>query len=238
LVHGRILAQAGPAFHRGRILFTPFYMAITPFNAGESDNGVSQQKRMTDMTLTSLSAAAALVAACVTTTWAVPAFAAGESDAPAAAGQPVPDADHERGPGGHGPGGFGFGGHGPGAPGPDMPFDHMARLHGLKLSEAQEDKLFAIMHAQAPQRREHDKAIRKAHEALRDLGRADKFDDAKADAAARDLGQAVAADALQQARTEAQVRAVLTPEQREQLRQRRLRARDAGERPDGASERR
>jgi periplasmic protein CpxP/Spy len=34
------------------------------------------------------------------------------------------------------------------------------------------------------------------------------------------------------------VRAVLTPEQREQLRQRRLRARDAGERPDGAPERR
>jgi len=188
------------------------------------------------MKLTSLSAAAALLAACVATTCAVPAFAAGESDAPAAAGQPVPDADHERGPGGHGPGGFGFGGHGPGAPGPEMPFGRMP-LHGLKLSEAQQDKLFAIMHAQAPQRRENDKAIRKAHEALRELGHADKFDDAKAGVLARDLGQAVAADALLQARTEAQVLSVLTPEQREQLHRRRTRGRDAGERADGPDRR-
>jgi Spy/CpxP family protein refolding chaperone len=162
------------------------------------------------MKLTSLSAAAALLAACLAAT---PAFAAGE---------PPMEADHDRGPGGHGPGG----------PGPDMPFGRMP-LHGLKLSDAQQDKLFAIMHAQAPERREHEKAIRKAHEALRELGRADKFDDAKAGALSRDLGQAVAAEALLRARTEAQALAVLTPEQREQLRQRRMRGRDAGEHADG-----
>jgi Spy/CpxP family protein refolding chaperone len=111
-------------------------------------------------------------------------------------------------------------------------------LHGLKLSDAQQDKLFAIMHAQAPERREHEKAIRKAHEALRELGRADKFDDAKAGALSRDLGQAVAAEALLRARTEAQALAVLTPEQREQLRQRRMRGRDAGEHTDGPPDRR
>jgi len=155
------------------------------------------------MTLKSLSAAAALLAACITATAVTPAFAAGD---------PAVEADHERGPGGHGPEGFGFG---------------RVPLHGLKLSDAQQDKLFAIMHAQAPERREHDKAIRKAHEALRELGRADKFDDAKAAALSRDLGQAVAADALLRARTEAQALAVLTPEQREQLRQRRMRGRDA-----------
>jgi Spy/CpxP family protein refolding chaperone len=177
---------------------------------------------MTDMKFTSLSAAAALLAACIATTAVAPAFAAGE---------PALEADHDRGPGGHGPEGFGFGGHGPGAPGPDMPFGRMP-LHGLKLSEAQQDKLFAIMHAQAPERREHEKAIRKAHEALRELGRADKFDDAKAAALARDLGQAVAAEALLHAHTEAQALAVLTPEQRDQLRQRRMRGRDAEGRPD------
>lgn len=182
------------------------------------------------MKLTSLSAAAALLAACIATTCAAPAFAAGESDAPSPAGRFAPGADHERGPGLHGPEGFGFGGHGHGAPGRDMPLGHMAALHGIKLTEAQQDKVFAIVYAQAPQRREHDKAIRKAHEALRELGRADKFDDAKAAALARDLGQAVAADALLRAHTEAQVLAVLTPEQREQLRQRRLRGRDAGAR--------
>jgi Spy/CpxP family protein refolding chaperone len=112
-----------------------------------------------------------------------------------------------------------------------MPFGRMP-LHGLKLSDAQQDKLFAIMHAQAPEHREHEKAIRKAHEALHELGRADKFDDAKAGALARDLGQAVAADALLRTRTEAQALAVLTPEQRDQLRQRRMRGRDAEGQPD------
>ena len=168
------------------------------------------------MKFTSFTAAAALLAACLAT----PAFATGEPDAPPAAGP--------RGPGGHG-----FGDHGPGAPGPEMPFGHLP-LHRLNLTEAQQDKLFAIMHAQAPQRREHDKAIRKAHEALRELGRADKFDDAKAAALSRDLGQAVAAEALLQARTDAQIQAVLTPEQREQLRQlhqHRMRGHEAGERP-------
>jgi periplasmic protein CpxP/Spy len=114
-----------------------------------------------------------------------------------------------------------------------MPFGHVP-LHRLNLTEAQQDKLFAIMHAQAPQRREHDKAVRKAHDALRELGRADKFDDAKATALSRDLGQAVAAQALLQARTDAQIQAVLTPEQREQLRQlrpHRMRGHDGDERP-------
>jgi Spy/CpxP family protein refolding chaperone len=153
---------------------------------------------------TSLSAAAALLAACIAATAVTPAFAAGE---------PPIEGDHERGPG------------------PDMPFGRM-HMHGLNLTDAQQDKLFAIMHAQAPERREHGKAIRKAHEAMRELGRADKFDDAKAAALSRDLGQAVAAEALLQARTEAQALAVLTPEQRDQLRQRRMRGRDAEGPPD------
>jgi Spy/CpxP family protein refolding chaperone len=109
---------------------------------------------------------------------------------------------------------------------PDVPFEHGPRgpmgpfghLRHLDLSEAQQDKLFAIMHAAAPQRREQEKAERKAHEALRALSGADRFDEAKAAAAARDLGQAVAAGALLRARVEAQVLAVLTPDQRERLR--------------------
>jgi Spy/CpxP family protein refolding chaperone len=159
------------------------------------------------MTFQRLAAAATLLAACLATTCATPAFAAGEPDAP-----PPP---------GH---------HGRGEPGPELPFGHLP-LHRLNLTEAQQDKLFAIMHAQAPQRREQDKAVRKAHDALRDLSHADRFDDAKAGALSRDLGQAIAAQALLRARTEAQVLAVLTPEQRDQLRQHRMRGHDAGERP-------
>lgn len=136
-------------------------------------------------------------------------------------GMPGPDMPPGGPDGGHGDGRDG-GFHG----GPGMEGEHgggphdgmMGHLHRLNLSEAQEDKLFAIMHAAAPEHRAHDKAIHKAHEALAELGRAERFDDAKAAALARDLGQAIAAEALLRARTEAQSLAVLTSEQREQMR--------------------
>ena len=133
--------------------------------------------------------------------------------AAAYAGDQGPQDDHAmRDPGMHGPEGRGPEGHRPG-------FGHFGRE--LQLSEAQQDKLFAIEHAAAPQRRQQEKAIRHAHEALRALRDAAQFDEARANAASRDLGQAVAAEALLDARLHAQRLAVLTPEQREQLRQRR-----------------
>lgn len=174
---------------------------------------------------------------------ASPAFDGGAPDGAGGPGEPG-------GPGGPdmdgGP--HGFGEHGPGMPGPDMPpggheggrdggfhggpgmdgghedgphDGMMGHLHRLNLSEAQDDKLFAIMHAAAPEHRAHAKAIHKAHEALAELGRAERFDDAKAAALSRDLGQAIAAEALLRARTEAQSLAVLTAEQRDQMRRHR-----------------
>jgi Spy/CpxP family protein refolding chaperone len=116
----------------------------------------------------------------------------------------------EHGPGGHG-GREGHEQRGPGLHGQGMPF-----LHGVQLSEAQQDRVFAIMHAQAPAQRDVEKQIRAAHEAMRSLGASGQFDEAKASAVARSLGEAVAAEALLHARTHAQVLAVLTPEQREQ----------------------
>jgi Spy/CpxP family protein refolding chaperone len=95
------------------------------------------------------------------------------------------------------------------------------RLHRLHLSEAQQDQLFAIMHAAAPRQRTQAKAERKAQEALRTLGAAPQFDEARANAAARELGQAVADGALLRARLESQVLALLTPEQRQQVRRER-----------------
>jgi Spy/CpxP family protein refolding chaperone len=170
--------------------------------------------------------AAALFAASFAAVIASPAFAAGQADAPPAAFQQGPEGHwHGRGPGGPGGPGFdggpeGFGEHGPGMH-EDGHGGLLRHLHRLNLSEAQQDKLFAIMHAAAPERREHMKAIRKAHEALAELARADRFDDAKASALSRELGQAIAAEALLQARTEAKALAVLTPEQHEQLRRHR-----------------
>lgn len=124
-------------------------------------------------------------------------------DGPTPAGPPHDGPLHEGPP--HGPGGFGL----------------FGRLHRLHLSEAQQDQLFAIMHAAAPRQRTHAKAERKAQEALRALGAAPQFDEARANAAARELGQAVADGALMRARLESQVLAVLTPEQRQQVRRER-----------------
>jgi periplasmic protein CpxP/Spy len=90
-------------------------------------------------------------------------------------------------------------------------------LEHLRLSEAQQDKIFAIMHAQAPQAHELGKAIRKAHQGLHELVTGANFDDAKARALADALGKAVADSTLLHARTHRQIFDVLTPEQRQEL---------------------
>lgn len=105
--------------------------------------------------------------------------------------------EHGRGPGGHGA-------HG-------LPF-----LRGVTLTEAQQDRVFAIMHAAEPQQREQMKSAHKAHEALNAMAASGQFDEGKAAALAQTAGQAMAALALMHARTEAQVMALLTPEQRQQ----------------------
>lgn len=131
---------------------------------------------------------------------------------------PAPAGEHggDRGPdAGPGPGERrGPGGHGPrhGMKGPGLPF-----LRGIELTEAQEDRLFAILHAQAPQLREQDKIEDKAHEALRTMLDAGDFNEAKASSHTRALGQAIAARELLRVRTAGQVMALLTPEQRAQI---------------------
>ncbi len=112
--------------------------------------------------------------------------------------------------------------HGPGMPrGPEgmMPFmgGEPPFLHGLDLSEAQQDKVFAILYAEAPYLREQGKAARKAHEALRALAQSAQYDDAKASALAQAGAQAMANIELQQVRTEQKLLALLTPEQRKQM---------------------
>lgn len=118
-------------------------------------------------------------------------------------------------PPGSGPGpGPGFG-PGPGAPGLP-PF-----MHGVALSEAQQDKVFAATYAQAPLLREQQKIAFKAHEQLRALAASSAYDDAQASALAGTAAQAMATISLQQARLEQQLLAVLTPEQRKQAQQQR-----------------
>lgn len=109
----------------------------------------------------------------------------------------------------------GFGPGGPGAQGLP-PF-----MHGIELSEAQQDKVFAATYAQAPLLREQQKIAYKAHAQLRELAASSAYDDARASALANAAAQAMAKISLQQARLEQQLLALLTPEQRKQAEQRR-----------------
>lgn len=90
-------------------------------------------------------------------------------------------------------------------------------LMELNLTEDQQDKVFAIMHASAPAIRDQFKAVRKAREALHDLGHAAQFDSGNAGALAQALGKAESQLALLQARNEHDIFAVLTDEQRKDL---------------------
>ena len=112
----------------------------------------------------------------------------------------------------HGCGDFAAHG-GPGMGGGMMP----PHLRGLNLSEPQRDKIFEIMHAQAPAMRDKAKAWRKAEDELRALTASPDYSDAKARSLADASAKAMADMTLARARTERQVFDVLTPEQRQQL---------------------
>lgn len=90
-------------------------------------------------------------------------------------------------------------------------------LRGIDLSQAQKDQLAAVMRAQAPQLREQHQAVADAHEALHALALSASFDEGRAAALAQKLGQAMAKAALQMARVDRQIVALLSAEQRQQI---------------------
>jgi Spy/CpxP family protein refolding chaperone len=90
-------------------------------------------------------------------------------------------------------------------------------LRGLELTEAQQDKLFALLHEQAPTERERLKASLNAMEELRRSVASEHFDVGKARVLAETYAQALGQMALMHAELDAKVRALLTPEQRKQL---------------------
>ncbi|HEY1152173.1 MAG TPA: Spy/CpxP family protein refolding chaperone [Pseudoduganella sp.] len=113
---------------------------------------------------------------------------------------------------------------GPGRVGPGA-FGHSAGfLRGIELSEAQEDKIFTILHGQAPYLREQHKAEEKAMRGLHELRDAAKFDDGAASRLAQAAAQARANIVLAEIRIHQKVLAVLTPEQRKALDERKPRS--------------
>jgi Spy/CpxP family protein refolding chaperone len=121
----------------------------------------------------------------------------------------------------------GYGHHG-------MSGDVMPRyLKRLDLTEAQRDRIFDIMHAQAPIMRNTAKTMQKAQSDLRDLTAAPDFSEAKAKELANAAAAAMGEMALNRAKTERQVFDVLTPEQRQQLAELKDRPRQRGDGPRG-----
>jgi Spy/CpxP family protein refolding chaperone len=105
-----------------------------------------------------------------------------------------------------------------------VPFGAMARpmsfVRGLQLTDAQDDQIFKIRHDSAPALRERMKILRRGHEELDKLTRADPFDTERAREIGNTLGQAIAEIARLRAETMHRIRAILSPEQRAMLDQR------------------
>jgi protein CpxP len=114
--------------------------------------------------------------------------------------------------------------HRPGLPmeppfvGPPLGAQHLPPyLMDLTLTEDQQDKVFAILHAAEQALREQEKAVRKARDGLRDLGRSAQFDAGSAAALAQALGKAESQLALLRARADHDVFSVLTAEQKTEI---------------------
>lgn len=84
----------------------------------------------------------------------------------------------------------------------------------LKLTEAQRDQIFKIMHEQAPTMREKAKEAHKARTDLRALTFSGNYDEAKVKALADTEAQAMAAMTQMRAASANQIYQLLTPEQR------------------------
>jgi protein CpxP len=113
-------------------------------------------------------------------------------------------------------------GMGPRGPGPgfgaDLDEDRPPPfMRGLKLSDDQQDKIFNIMHAAAPQLRDQSKSVRKARDALRDMTHSAQFTNDSALNLAQVAGKAEGQLAYLRTRMEHDLYAVLTSEQQAEV---------------------
>jgi Spy/CpxP family protein refolding chaperone len=105
---------------------------------------------------------------------------------------------------GDGDGEMGMGGH-HGMP----PF-----IHQLKLSDAQRDQIFKLMHDQAPALRDKAKEARKAHEELQGLAFSAQYDEARVKALTESAARSMAEMMQMRLAGANQIYLLLTPEQR------------------------
>lgn len=101
--------------------------------------------------------------------------------------------------------------------------DGLRFLRGLDLSEQQHDRIFEIVHRQAPAMRERTKALNRTRQELGALAMSAQYDEGRAKALSDGLASVTAEMALERVRTANAVWQVLTPEQRRQVEERRAR---------------
>ena len=90
-------------------------------------------------------------------------------------------------------------------------------LRDLKLTEAQQDKVFELMHSQMPTMRAQLKAVRKIAEELNRQTLSDHYNPAEVKALADKLASAISDMVVMHTAADAKFRALLTPEQRKQV---------------------
>lgn len=95
-----------------------------------------------------------------------------------------------------------------------------AFLRGLDLTEAQRDKVFAVMHANAPKLREQGKILRASRAELTRLALSTDYDEGKARALTERSAQAMTAIAQLRAQGMNEIFRALTPEQQAKVRER------------------
>ena len=105
----------------------------------------------------------------------------------------------------------------------------MRGLRGLDLTEAQREQVRGIFKEQAPAMRERMDIARKAHQELRAASLAPSFDGARARQLADTAAKALADAAVLRAEATSKVVALLSPEQRAKLEERRSRHEHRGQ---------
>jgi Spy/CpxP family protein refolding chaperone len=98
-------------------------------------------------------------------------------------------------------------------------------LHGLTLTDDQQDRIFDLLHGQAPTARQLLRSLQKSRSQLRELGLSDKYDETAVRALADAQSKAEGDLAMLHARTDHEILVLLTPEQRKQMA---MDARDSG----------
>lgn len=98
-----------------------------------------------------------------------------------------------------------------------------AFLRGLDLTEAQRDKVFAVMHANAPAMREQGKILRATRGELAKLALSNDYDEAKVKALTDRSAQAMSTIAQLRARGMNEIFRTLTPEQQAKVIERQAR---------------